>query len=384
MIHLIKLIYITVENDYFERREFSFCLSGDIYVRYQSFADCNELEKAILAKVPEKIDIGPVYNIKPKESKNLILEVFKAEERELVFDIDMTDYDEVRTCCTGADICPNCWPFMIIAAKILNRALREDFGFKHLLWVYSGRRGIHCWVADKRARKLVNESRSSIAEYLTVIEGGELKAKKVFLDGQYGIHPSIKLALDIIDKHFDSLMLDKQKILESSQQITAITELCADPELKQMLRKELLDQKFKTCAQKWEQIEKLSEDYFRNINIRQTKAKNKFFVEEVKLQLCYPRLDINVTKGVNHLLKTPFSVHPKTGRICVPIDFNQIDSFDPFQVPNVSALCKQMDDKIDSQSMTTNVSEKTDLKESIKIFKSFILNIGKGFQRNFN
>lgn len=43
---------------------------------------------------------------------------------------------------------------------------------KHRLWVYSGRRGVHCWVCDDAVRKWSPALRAAAVEYLTLVKVG--------------------------------------------------------------------------------------------------------------------------------------------------------------------------------------------------------------------
>ena len=148
------------------------------------------LRKDVLRLMPSRFEIGPVYSTNPRDRKTLRkASAFKPIAKELCFDIDLTDYDDIRTCCDKANICNKCWQFITMAIKVLDVSLRDDFGFKHILWVYSGRRGAHAWVCDKKARLMDDQKRRAIAGYLEVIRGGAEGGKRVNV--KRPLHPHV-------------------------------------------------------------------------------------------------------------------------------------------------------------------------------------------------
>jgi len=42
-------------------------------------------------------------------------------------------------------------------------------------------------------------------------------------------------------------------------------------------------------------------------------------------------------------VSAPFCVHPKTGRVCIPMDPAKCESFDPLAVPTVAQLLNELD-----------------------------------------
>lgn len=105
----------------------------------------------------------------------------------------MTDYDPIRTCCSGADICKRCWVFIAAAVRVIDSGIRTQYGYQKLLWVYSGRRGIHLWISDKEAMELTDDQRKAIVGWFTVVQdGGKESSKKLHLRQGGFLPPSLK------------------------------------------------------------------------------------------------------------------------------------------------------------------------------------------------
>ncbi|EDQ84899.1 uncharacterized protein MONBRDRAFT_39071 [Monosiga brevicollis MX1] len=404
------LSYGGVDKKEFENREFSFTLKDDVYVRYQSFADMSELKEGRVVLISTLAGIVPEQE-KPKDHKKIKSSEFYPVAKELVFDIDMTDYDEIRTCCSGAAICHKCWGFMTAAVKVLDAALREDFGFQHLLWVYSGRRGIHCWVCDKRARLLSQEARGAVAEYLQLVRGGDQTAKKVSLTSP--LHPCAERACRILEPYFREVVLSSDSQVRqavslhpiprqlhlfvdarmsvkltclgsasSAQALLAHSEHCNT--MLSILGMDAIEADIKVNRSVTMSFEPSSLQLI--VRCRCTtgclgsewaqrrqgqKSKKVSRTQELMLQYIYPRLDINVSKG--------------TGRVCVPIDPSKADEFDPFAVPTIDRLCRELDEFEEEQQLNayTEAGEpspkrkiqnfnKTSLSGAMKIFTDFL------------
>ncbi|KAI1343689.1 prim-pol domain-containing protein [Xylariaceae sp. FL0016] len=374
----------TPTND-FAHREFALTLSGDIYSRYNSYPTSDLLRKDIINKMPKRFEIGPVYTTNPRDRKTLRnLSSFKPLSKELCFDIDLTDYDDIRTCCDKANICKKCWQFMTMAIKVVDVALRDDFGFKHIMWVYSGRRGLHCWVCDKSARSMDDQKRRAIAGYLEVIRGGSQSGKKVNL--KRPLHPHLSRSLDLLAPHFSTDVLAAQDPWATPSRASALLSLLPDRALVSALQQKWDSSPSRPSTSKWADIDALaSSGASKHLDTRLLKEAK----QDIVLEYTYPRLDIEVSKKLNHLLKSPFVVHPGTGRVCVPImiddDGDGAEGFDPLSVPTVQSLLSEIDewkegeedDEKGDRGKSLQDWEKTSLRPYVEYFRSFVLALMK-------
>ena len=119
------------------------------YIRWLSVSSHTELRALFKEKRVEKLHTGAIFSNEPRFKKKGL--EMSPVERELVFDIDVNDYDVWGIDANDIDSCDYAWPVVAFGMKMVKHVLQHHFGFENMLLVYSGRRGAHMSVYDARA-----------------------------------------------------------------------------------------------------------------------------------------------------------------------------------------------------------------------------------------
>ena len=360
-----------------KNRELCFTIQDDRYVRYQSFITLQQFKNRIQKLLPRKIDIGAIYNEEPRyynEHKKTVDLIF--QEKELIFDIDISDYDDIRTCCHGNNICKKCWKFVVCGAKILNRILKDDFGFKKYFFDFSGRRGIHCWVCDKKACILNDKERQMIESYILFdrINDDLAKArinrrirKRKFVEP---IYPSFLEDLSIIKNDFYDIIKEQDLLnYESNKKlfkdIIKMYFCLIDMDNIDLILENKKMNSFKKITKIHEYLSK-AENILREKN-KIIYCHSESCINEFIMSVLSPRLDWMVTRQATHLLKGPFCVHPKTGYISVPMSIELLEAFDLNKIPKIDNLFKKDD--------LNNNEDIQIFKKYVDFFETFVQNL---------
>lgn len=334
-------------------------------------------------KTPLKVDAGAIWNRKPEKESTA-----KTIERELIFDFDMNDYDDVRTCCEGKKVCLKCWKLLVVAVEIIEQVLTEDFDFHQLMFVFSGGRGLHIWVCDQRACQLRDPVRKAIVDYLELVTGNEKAASLLsdhvlmkvednnvwkFKHGedsrtevkqyymQHYLTAHVERSLKVLSSSFLEVMTD-QEVFALDDRREFKHQKCIDlmlkimnhrsPKLKEKVEGRWYRSRGSPPKEMFGEMEEeivrfemslTVEDYGAGRQPDSKMHRISFIEEEIMLSFLYPRMDYNVSTMQNHLLKLPFSVHPSSKRISIPLFKRQMRDFDPEKCVKIEDLLKDLD-----------------------------------------
>lgn len=109
---------------------------------------------------------------------------------------------------------------------------------------------------------------------------------------------------------FESFLQTKEKNLDLLGTEEGIDSFLKYVKLDDSIKNEWKEQmlKYDTTMERWSIFQQKRKE------AQSKKYRDRLFIERIKIAVTYPRIDIKVTEGFNHLLKAPFSVHPKTGK----------------------------------------------------------------------
>lgn len=389
---LIEKLFASNEFDrplgeIFESRNFVFILPSkaeekNITTQYRSFRSPVEMRDAFIHNPPLRIEVGSrgsepaciLPAIVEMHANRGDIDPHYLHTRELTFDVDITDWSDIRDCncvkdyvatdvCTKCKrakdiesdlvstlgyceceapmievkLCSRCWCYLRGSIMIMNYILTRQYGFRQILFVFSGSKGYHCWVFDKAVKSLTDQQRWQIVHHfdpwikvknikdITRLKDESLVKDSILFDRNNSfLEPLFKET--IVSSGVFNLGSSKvNKLLDK------FLDIDAQPPHIQLEFLELFDlaivEKWSSTAC-WDNLKSFITHklpgYFTTVYIRR-----------IIYAFIFPRIDEPITAQIKHLIKLPYSLHPTTRLISVPILTHELLSFDPTVCPNV-------------------------------------------------
>lgn len=286
----------------------------EIMVRNKAYLDESSLKDAVVRNAEqrpaERVEFGPMFpGVDRKDSRLDDMPLLV----ELRFDIDVMDYDRDSEVygpgcfmCNAFRACEECWKTRLEPSRqVLEYILKETLGAKHILWVFSGKKGYHGIVLDRcfAGRYMPDTIRKLIVNQ--VVNPTDEKVLSHIYD-------------NILWPIFTRQYLEKDKFSRRPDPMAAVWLGVQRP----------LNHP-NTCV--------TAMRYIREDRYREEPEKWEKHKRGVLRALYWPRIDEEISIKCQHLLKIPFSIHDGTKKISVPI----LDpaTFKPENAPTLEQIC---------------------------------------------
>ena len=328
----------------FVRRELVFVKSGsDGTMKFMRAhfkqGTLEEFKTLLLKDIPIRIESSTINSV-PYYERVVAGPGFSRLEKDIGMDIDIDEYDPVRICCKNDKFCKKCWcPLMGTAIKFISVFLDRTFGLDNIFWVYSGRRGMHCWIVDSKYRKTKQNIRESIVKKLDNMTDITLLSFEPCVPQEYK-----KIIIDGLNLYLESCpdLFGEERILDKIFRDIYDTQTDIGYQVYFASKKNLsiLYDKHKNSRKAF--------DIWLKKSIYETSSQQEKIRYRVGLVLCRPRIDYKVTTQYSHCQKIPFCIHPRTKNVCMALSISDAMHFFPSQ-ENVISLESLVSTELDKK-----------------------------------
>lgn len=304
----------------FDRREYAFIFfDEDKMHRHISFSSVNSLESYLKVNVPAHAYYSSAYYRNPSADTMKDKEWMGAD---LIFDLDADHLRDIKNLPYEETL-----EKVKMELKKLLSFLTEDFGFdkKDLKVYFSGSRGYHCHVMNKKVLSLDSQERREIVDYVTAtgINLNEIIKERTiykerFSDKTFEIFPKEggwrgRIAREIIKFFYEIKSMERESALNKLMEIESIGKKTAEE-----IYNSLTEERIKRIE---------------NGRIDQTtgfKRIAKPLIKKIAVSL-QSETDEPVTTDIKRLIRLPGSLHGKTGFRVTKVEIDDIENFSPLR-----------------------------------------------------